>query len=306
MRTLALDTSNYTTSAAVFDGTNGKNCSRLLDVKPGELGLRQSEALFSHVKRLPEIMDELLQDLPADHIRAVGASTRPRAVEGSYMPCFLAGESQARNLARVLDVPFFAFSHQQGHIAAALWSSGRMDLMQTPHLAWHLSGGTTELLLVEPEIHNVRAVKIGGTSDISAGQLIDRTGHLLKLDFPSGKLLDRLCGESHTADFFRVKSDGLTFSFSGVQNKVEQYFAAGHSPEDTARYCLHSVCAAVIKTTGLALKQYPGFCVVFSGGVASNTLLRESCSGFESVFAPPQYSTDNAMGAAVLTWLQGE
>ena len=181
-----------------------------------------------------------------------------------------------------------------------------MDLMQTPHLAWHLSGGTTELLLVEPEIHNVRAVKIGGTSDISAGQLIDRTGHLLKLDFPSGKLLDRLCGESHTADFFRVKSDGLTFSFSGVQNKVEQYFAAGHSPEDTARYCLHSVCAAVIKTTGLALKQYPGFCVVFSGGVASNTLLRESCSGFESVFAPPQYSTDNAMGAAVLTWLQGE
>lgn len=306
MRALALDTSNYTTSAAVFDGTNGKNCSRLLDVKPGELGLRQSEALFSHVKRLPAILDELLGDLPKDQVRAVGASTRPRAVEGSYMPCFLAGESQARNLARVLDVPFYAFSHQQGHIAAALWSSGRMDLMARPHLAWHLSGGTTELLLVEPEEKNVHAERIGGTSDISAGQLIDRTGRLLGLDFPAGKALDKLSGESQTKDFFRVKSDGLTFSFSGVQNKTEAYFSACRAPADTARYCLCSVCSAVVRTTKLALAQYPGFPVVFSGGVASNSLLREACTGFEAVFAPPQYSTDNAMGIAVLTWLQGE
>lgn len=98
---------------------------------------------FPHVKRLPELVAQLFAELPRDEIVAIGASTRPRAVEGSYMPCFLAGESQARNLATVLDVPFYAFSHQQGHIAAACWSSGRMDLMDTPHLAWHLSGGTT-------------------------------------------------------------------------------------------------------------------------------------------------------------------
>ena len=151
------------------------------------------------------------------------------------MPCFLAGESQARNLARVLDVPFYAFSHQQGHIAAALWSSGRMDLMARPHLAWHLSGGTTELLLVEPEEKNVHAERIGGTSDISAGQLIDRTGRLLGLDFPAGKALDKLSGESQTKDFFRVKSDGLTFSFSGVQNKTEAYFSACRAPADRPR-----------------------------------------------------------------------
>ena len=48
-----------------------------------------------------------------------------------------------------------------------------------PHLAWHLSGGTTELLRVEPEGHSVRAEVVGGTSDIAAGQLIDRTGVLL-------------------------------------------------------------------------------------------------------------------------------
>ena len=132
MMVLGLDTSNYTTSAAAFDGVSGKNCSRLLDVKEGELGLRQSDALFSHVKRLPELVSQLFAELPRDEIGAIGASTRPRAVEGSYMPCFLAGESQARNLATVLDIPFYAFSHQQGHIAAACWSSNRMDLLDTP------------------------------------------------------------------------------------------------------------------------------------------------------------------------------
>ena len=305
MMVLGLDTSNYTTSAAAFDGVSGKNCSRLLDVKEGELGLRQSDALFSHVKRLPELVAQLFAELPRDEIGAIGASTRPRAVEGSYMPCFLAGESQARNLATVLDVPFYAFSHQQGHIAAACWSSGRMDLMDTPHLAWHLSGGTTELLLVTPGNKNVNAEKIGGTQDISAGQLIDRTGNTLGLRFPSGKEIDRLSRESDCRERFRVKLNDLTFSFSGLENKMHAFYDANHNPADTAKYVLNCVCSCIVAVTREALKKYPGFPVVFSGGVASNSQLRESCKDFDAIFAPPEYSTDNAMGIAVLTWLQG-
>lgn len=152
MRVLAFDTSNYTTSVASFDGTAGHNISRLLDVEQGALGLRQSDALFAHVKRLPELADRLFSDIGTDAgFEAVGVSTRPRAVEGSYMPCFLAGESQARVLGAALGVPVLPFSHQQGHIAASLWGSGHMELMDEPHLAWHLSGGTTELLRVTPE-----------------------------------------------------------------------------------------------------------------------------------------------------------
>ena len=151
MRTLGIDTSNYTTSAAVFDGRDGYNAGRLLEVRPGELGLRQSDALFQHVKHLPERFAELRAAGWLDGLAAVGASTRPRAVEGSYMPCFLAGEGQGRALADVLGVPFYAASHQQGHVAAAAWSAGRMELLDGPMLAWHLSGGTTELLYVEPE-----------------------------------------------------------------------------------------------------------------------------------------------------------
>lgn len=135
---LGLDTSNYTTSAAWFDGTGGDNTGKLLEVPQGALGLRQSEALFQHVKRLPAILEDLkAADLPRV-LTAIGASTRPREVEGSYMPCFLAGESQGKAMASVLEVPFYACSHQQGHIAAAAWSAGRMDLLDQPHLVCSL------------------------------------------------------------------------------------------------------------------------------------------------------------------------
>lgn len=298
---LGFDTSNYTTSVAISDGVGGKNCSRLLDVRPGELGLRQSDALFAHVKRLPELARALFAEYPGTEITAIGASTRPRAVEGSYMPCFLAGQSTAETMAAAHGVPFHAVSHQQGHVAAALWSAGRMELMDVPHLAWHLSGGTTELLLITPEGKNVHAEKLGGTSDISAGQLIDRTGKLLGLQFPAGKALDALSRESDAKEDFRVKVNGLTFSFSGLQNKVEGYHTAGHGAAETARYALRSVIGCILRTTEAARKAYPGLPVVFSGGVASNAMLREACAGTDAVFAQPQFSTDNAMGVAILT-----
>ena len=306
MMVLGFDTSNYTTSIAAFDGACGENRSRLLDVRPGELGLRQSDAVFAHVKRLPELADALFRSVERSQIRAIGVSTRPRAVEGSYMPCFLAGVSAAKTMAAVLGVSCYEFSHQQGHIAAALWSAGRMDLMEKPHLAWHLSGGTTELLLVEPEGKNVRATQIGGTSDISAGQIMDRTGKLLELNFPSGKALDQLSGETDCQERFKVKTSGLRFSFSGLENKISQYFTQGHSHAETASYAVRSVCDTVVRTTQEALTQYPGYEVVFSGGVASNSMLRKMCAPFGPVFAQPALSTDNAMGIAVLTWLQEE
>ena len=302
MSVIGIDTSNYTTSIAFWDGTTGENCSKLLPVKPGELGLRQSDAVFAHIKSLPELSGRLFSHIMgADPITAVGVSTRPRAVEESYMPCFMVGYSHGKLLADSLHVPLIEVSHQQGHVAAALWGAERMDLMDQPHLAWHLSGGTTELLLVEPMGKNVSCTKIGGTTDISAGQLIDRTGHLLKLPFPSGKYLDELSREGENGDFFRVKCQNMTFSLSGVQNKVQQYDQQAHAPAETASYALKSICYAVTQATRQALNAYPGLEVVFSGGVASNTMLRREVAPLNPVFSPTQYATDNAMGVAVLT-----
>ena len=304
MSVIGIDTSNYTTSIAYFDGKNGVNCSKLLPVKQGELGLRQSDAVFAHIKSLPELSGRLFSDVQVGKITAVGVSTRPRAVEGSYMPCFMVGYSHAKMMSAMLHVPLVEVSHQQGHVAASLWSAGRLDLMDQPHLAWHLSGGTTELLLVEPEGKNVTCTKIGGTSDISAGQLIDRTGQLLELPFPSGKHLDALSTEATMSEVFKVKCPGMTFSMSGVQNKVQQFHEEHGVPAETAAYALRCVAQAVLLATNNARKEYPGLPVVFSGGVASNSLLRRVIAPLNPIFSEPQYSTDNAMGVAVLAHRQ--
>lgn len=306
MNVIGIDTSNYTTSIAWYNGTSGVNCSKLLPVKQGELGLRQSDAVFAHIKGLPELSGRLFSDIRPENVCAVGVSTRPRAVEGSYMPCFMVGYSHAKLLSDMFQVPLIQVSHQQGHVAASLWSAGRLDLMDTPHLAWHLSGGTTELLLVEPEGRNVVCTKIGGTTDISAGQLIDRTGQILGLSFPSGKSLDELSRHAGGKEVFRVKCDGSYFSLSGVQNKVQQFYKKKPSPEETAAYALRCVSGAVYKATEQALSRFPGLEVVFSGGVASNSMLRQVMEPLSPIFAQPQYSTDNAMGVAVLAHRIGE
>lgn len=299
MRALGFDTSNYTTSGAWFDGTQGHNVGKLLKVKPGALGLRQSEALFQHVKTLPEIVARMMDAWAADTPDAIGASTRPRAVEGSYMPCFLAGESQAKTISKLLQVPFYEFSHQQGHLAAVLWSAGRMELLDKPMLAWHLSGGTTELLYVEP---GLKTRKIGGTTDLSAGQLIDRTGLLLGLTFPAGKALDSLAADM-AAKPFPVKVRDMTFSLSGMENKVRQMRDSGASDGETAAFALQSVIHAVETATKQALGQFGDLPVIFTGGVSSNTLLRKEMEPLDGIFGAPEYSTDNAMGIAVLTYI---
>ena len=298
---LGFDTSNYTTSAAVFGDGTAENRGRLLTVPEGALGLRQSDALFQHVKRLHLMVEQLRADGAVGEIAAVGASVQPRAVEGSYMPCFLVGEGEGRTLAAALGVPFYPCSHQQGHIAAAAWSAGRADLLDKPHLAWHLSGGTTELLRVEPEGHTVRAEAVGGTSDIAAGQLVDRAGVLLGLPFPAGKALDALYPEADDTSFFRVKLNDLTFSLSGMENKVKELLERGEKPANIASFTIDTVMNVLVRATEEAQKRWPGLPVLCSGGVASNRQIRAAMEkNCGAVFAQPQYATDNALGVAIL------
>ena len=302
MNTIGFDTSNYTTSIAYYSGHDYCNYSQLLPVKEGELGLRQSDAVFHHTKSLPELSDRLFFDVAVEQVQAVGVSIKPRMVEGSYMPCFSVGYSHAKMLSDALKVPLVTCSHQQGHVAAAVYSAGRPELMDMPHLAWHLSGGTTELLLVEPDGFNVQCTKIGGTTDISAGQLIDRTGQLLGLPFPAGKHIDQISTMAVNTDFYRVKCQDLSFSFSGIQNKVVQYFEKTNQPEETAAYALRCICNAVSNISQEAIKRYPGLPVVFSGGVASNSMLRSMMTNVDAVFALPEYSRDNALGVAIIAY----
>ena len=299
--TLGFDTSNYTTSCAWFDGEEGGNFSRLLPVPEGSLGLRQSDAVFHHVRQLPALVEELSARIPKETvIAAAGASTAPRRVEGSYMPCFLVGEGAARQLCAVKGIPFAAFSHQEGHIAAALWSAGRMDLFETEHLAWHLSGGTTELLHVRPDGVGFQVEIVGGSRDISVGQLIDRTGKRLGLAFPSGKALDALSQDEHEpVSVPRMMMKDAFFPLSGMENKMNRFADEDHTPAAVAAYVFEIVAAVIATATVQIRREFPDLPLVLSGGVASNSLLRSRFA--DGIFAKPEFSADNAMGVAILT-----
>ena len=160
--TLGIDTSNYATSLAVFDTAGEVVCAkkRFLPVKEGQLGLRQSEALFHHTVALPEMMQELAQEFDLTKIDAVGVSQKPRPVEGSYMPCFLAGVSAAAAFAQAKGIPLVRTTHQQGHAAAALFAAKGEQLFAEKVLLFHISGGTTDLLLCD----QVRQITTLGTS----------------------------------------------------------------------------------------------------------------------------------------------
>ena len=147
---LGIDTSNYTTSAAVLDASGEvlANAKRPLPVEAGARGLRQSEAVFAHIKNLPSLMQEIAPVLEGGSLLAIGVSEAPRRAEGSYMPCFLSGVAAAETAAASAGVPLYRFSHQCGHLAAAILSSGRHDLFERPFGAFHVSGGTTEVLHV--------------------------------------------------------------------------------------------------------------------------------------------------------------
>lgn len=305
---LGLDTSNYTTSAA-YRAADGRlmQCKRLLPVREGELGLRQSDAVFHHTRQLPDMVEQLAPAL-AGGVRAVAASDRPQQQEGSYMPCFLVGAGAARQLAAVLGVPVHFFTHQQGHVAAALAGAGCLDWINRPFLAFHVSGGTTDALLVQPDAEAIIRCRVVGRSlDLKAGQLIDRVGGMLGLRFPAGPALEQLALQAPPGQVPRASLEGGCCHLSGVENQCRQRLQRGEPPAVVARFCLQSVQAAVDGMTRALLAEYGRLPLIYAGGVMSNSLLRAYFSEtYGGRFAPPEYSADNAAGIACLCYLAEE
>ncbi len=301
---LGIDTSNYTTSVALYNSETNEIVSKkkLLPVKRGEKGIRQSDAVFHHTIQLPDLIDELFEDFHGN-IKAIGVSVKPCNEEGSYMPCFLVGISIARSLSNAMNIPLYKFSHQDGHIAAALYSADKLDFINKEFLAFHISGGTSQALLVKPDDKYFYTDKISDSLDLKAGQAIDRVGVMLGLDFPCGPALEKLAQNSkNPLKKIKVFRRDGQFSLSGVENKCKKMFEDGEKPEDISMYCLSFIYSALDDTVSELLSKYGDLPIVFSGGVMSNKILRtELQNKYDSFFAEPQFSADNACGVAVLS-----
>ena len=299
---IGIDTSNYTTSVAAM-GDNIHSLRKLLYVKQGERGIRQSDGVFQHMKLLPKLYDELVKIIDLNDVGAVGVSVKPRNVEGSYMPVFLAGYGYAQVIADTLNVPLIEFSHQDGHIMAGVFSSMGDKLLDNEFISVHLSGGTTEILKSRYENGRFENEIIGGTKDISAGQYIDRVGVRLGMSFPAGKHMEEAANQTENAIKLPVSTSGTYMNFSGSETKAIR-MADSCDAGELSRGVLISVAQALIKTINNALCEYGLNNVLMVGGVASNTIIRklldENIEG-NVYFANKEYSTDNALGIAVMT-----
>ena len=302
---LGFDTSNYTTSVAIYNNGDVIQNKRLLPVKEGERGIRQSDAVFHHTKAYAELLESVLSSYTGA-ITAVGASVSPTTQEGSYMPCFLVGENAARTVASALNVPFYSFSHQQGHIAAALYSANRIDLLDKKFLAFHISGGTTDLVLCEPDKKRIiKITPISSSSDLKAGQAVDRIGVKMGIPFPAGIGIEKLAEKSEKMFKNKIKLNEGFCSLSGLENKCLKMLENGELQEDTAKFLLCYIADTVTAMTEYAINKFGDLPIVFAGGVMSNKIIKDIItSHFDASFAEPEFSCDNAAGVAFLTSLK--
>ena len=301
---VGIDTSNYTTSLAISDecGNIILNKKRLLPVKNGECGLRQSDAVFAHVKNIPLVMQEVKDALKDKNVVAIGVSTRPRSVENSYMPCFLTGMAIADTISAFSSAPIYEFSHQCGHIMAAIYSSKNESLLNAQFGAFHLSGGTTELLLSRFNGKDFNTEIVGATKDISAGQLIDRIGVMLGLGFPAGKELEKLALQSESKPKIpKIKLDGCYINLSGVENLAKKLYKETNDAPLVAAYVFEYLGEAILKISNNLLDKYGDMPILYVGGVMSNSIIKSKLrNGVNACFAEPEFSSDNASGIALL------
>lgn len=308
---VGIDTSNYTTSLALCDedGCIVANLKSPLPVREGERGLRQSDAVFAHVKNLPSLMQQMQQVLhPADGqslcILGVGYSATPRRGADSYMPCFLAGKVAASSMIVAENTPLSAFSHQEGHVMAALYSAGVADeLVERDFIAFHISGGTTDVLYIRPDGGRFDIELLGTSLDLHAGQAVDRVGVALGLKFPCGKELETLAASYEgKIPKPRICVKGLDCHLSGLENLALSLYEKTGDRELVAAYTLDFIGQTLCEISTEVRHRYPALPMVYAGGVMSNRRIQSMLGTrfHDTYFSEPAFSADNAAGIALL------
>lgn len=305
---LGIDTSNYTTSAALIDADTGtlvSRAGRLLPVKEGELGIRQSDAVFHHTAALPDIVSQVYEGVQGETV-AVAVSAKPSEQSGSYMPCFLAGVNAAAVSAKALGVPLYTTSHQVGHVLACLYGCGKLAQIQSDFICFHVSGGTTDALLVKPDVQKVITIeRVACSLDLKAGQAVDRIGGKMGLRFPAGKALEALALKSDKTYPQKAKLKGADCSLSGLQNLAEKRLCEGERKEDCARFTLDYIANTLKAMSEKLFETYTRLPLYFAGGVMSNLVIQNRLSKeLGAFFCAPEYAADNAVGIALYGYLQ--
>ena len=297
---LAFDTSCYTTSVAlVAGGEVARDARSMLVVPLGGRGLRQSEAVFQHIRNFEPLFSDFTTQ--GYTIHAVGYSAKPCPRDDSYMPVFCVGQSFGLSIAATLGVQAYALTHQHGHIYAGLIGN---DIADGQLIALHVSGGTLDILRVRIEDGIVTEISpLGGTADITCGQLIDRVGVAAGLGFPAGREMEQMYTANDVK--FSVHVEGLSANLSGAETQALRMLEAGCDKAQVCSGIIDAAAETLVRLTANTVANVGIKRFLSTGGVICNGVIRQrleaACGEIEAqaTFAQKEYCGDNACGLAL-------
>lgn len=305
---LGIDTSAYTTSIAITDLESHKviiNKRKVLDVPFGQKGLRQSDAVFQHLKNFQELYEQIDMELDLKRVEVVSVSSKPRNVENSYMPVFTVGQNYGKIIAKTLNCKYIEYSHQENHIAASLINDYKE--INDNMLAIHISGGTTEFLRVRKSIKGYDAVIEGKSLDITFGQLIDRIGTLMEFPFPCGTHMENYLINNPKRDIIKLPkiSGDAEINLSGMENYFSNLYNTNKYSKEDIIYSLFNYVADCIVHIINHIKNIKDIrTIIIAGGVASNSIIRNAVikklKEYKVIFPTKENSSDNAVGVSIL------
>ena len=304
---LGIDTSCYTTSIAAItlDKKIILNEKIILKVKKDCKGLRQSEAVFQHVNNMGEISKVINDKLKDYNVVGICVSNKPRPIDNSYMPVFSVGCNFGKLLSSVNDCSFYETSHQENHIEASLFNNNLDN--KDRFIAVHISGGTTEILLINKNKCGYDIEIVGGSLDVGFGQLIDRLGVKLNYNFPCGKYIDEnalKCNQKMEKGLKTSVKEGY-MNLSGIENQINKIIN-DYDSEYMSKILLDTLIRSMYKSLIFICEKYKINEVIFGGGVSASKYINKELSEklkkekIKAYFTEAQYATDNALGCAII------
>jgi N6-L-threonylcarbamoyladenine synthase len=260
-------------------------------------------AARSHLKNIESALDQCLAEsnISLSEIDAIAATSGPGLIGG-----VIVGSMFGKSLASVLQKPFIAINHLEGHALTPRLT----DNVEFPYLLLLASGGHCQFVAVEA----LGKYKIlGQTLDDAIGEAFDKVAKMMDLGFPGGPIVEKIAksGDSERFIFPRplCNQKNCDMSFSGLKTAVKLKIKelggmSQRDMSDIAASFQKTVCDVIYRKTKFAMKEYEsiynGKRVVVAGGVAANQSIRSSLTmlaeenGYNFVAPPIKLCTDNA------------
>ena len=303
---LGIESSCDDTAAAILkENVVLSNCIANQKIHQSYGGVVPELASRAHQANIIPVVQQALNiaNIEKKELSAI-AYTRGPGLLGSL----LVGSSFAKSLALSLNIPLIGVNHMQAHLLCHFIKNEEQDFPEFPFLGVNLSGGHTQIVLVDSHFE---MKEIGKTRDDAIGEAFDKCGKILALDYPAGPKIDKLARKGNPLAFkFPIPQvDGLDVSYSGLKTAFVNLVNKNlNKNPNFIKNNLNDLCASIQKTLVevimkkiiIANKKYRIKRVVVGGGVSANSEVRKvfrekAILDKWEVFLPPfEYTTDNA------------